>query len=229
MSETKRLLSDRLLSGPALFGAWVILGEAFLVFGYLQASPIQVTDPRYVVYPFIWINVAIWAIYTTNTDVGSRRHRLVGTVVAAAYYLVLLAVSGNIAFVSRTAIALGINPAMPGWGPVITGALPGLELQLVPFETIGYAGLSYLLYANVLDVSRGLLAGALGVFTCISCTVPLWGPVLGLLGGPLASLSGTATAFSYDIGTVVFLFTVFLLWYSHNRTRPAVPFPGGRS
>jgi len=40
--------------------------------------------------------------------------------------------------------------------------------------------------------------------------------LVGVLGGPAAGLTTTAYAWSYDIGTIIFLLTVGLLSWSHR-------------
>ncbi len=219
-SATSR--DDTLAIRPALLGLGIVVAEVLLVTGYLSLSSTTVTQPRYVIYPFIWINVGLWAVYAGAPRVGNERHRLVGVAVAGAYYLVLLAVAGNVVFGAFVEPYLSIIWATPGWGPVLNGSLPGIEIHLVPYEVIGYAGLSYLFYANVLEISRGLLSGVLGIVTCVSCTMPFWGPVFGLLGGSAMGLTGLATTYAYDIGTVIFLLTIGLLYYFQSRPDPDV-------
>jgi len=74
----------------------------------------------------------------------------------------------------------------PGWGPLVAFTSPWLRLYLVPFEVLGYASLAYLVYANVLDLTRSTFSGALGLVTCVGCTVPVLTPLVGVLGGPAA-------------------------------------------
>jgi len=95
---------------------------------------------------------------------------------------------------------------------------PWLRLYLVPFEVLGYASLAYLVYANVLDLTRSTFSGALGLVTCVGCTVPVLTPLVGVLGGPAAGLTTTAYAWSYDIGTIIFLLRSGCSW-SHRRSR----------
>jgi len=48
--------------------------------------------------------------------------------------------------------------------------------------------------------------------------VPVLTPLVGVLGGPAVGLgTTTAYAWSYDIGTIIFLLTVGLLSWSHRR------------
>lgn len=212
VNSTTRI-GDRDLRRSLAIASAILISEALLVTGYLGLTNTAVTAPRYVIYPFIWINVGLLAFYLGRPQVANARHRWIGLTVTGGYYLLLLAVAGNVVFWIFEQPSLSVIWATPGWGPVLNGHLPGVEFHLIPYEVIGYAGLSYLFYANILGFSRGVLSGALGIVTCVSCSMPLWGPLFGLLGGSALGLSGLATAYAYDIGTAIFLVTVGLLYY----------------
>jgi len=108
----------------------------------------------------------------------------------------------------------------PGWGPLVAFTSPWLRLYLVPFEVLGYASLAYLVYANVLDLTRSTFSGALGLVTCVGCTVPVLRRHSSAFSvGLPPALTTTAYAWSYDIGTIIFLLTVGLLSWSHRRSR----------
>lgn len=77
-----------------------------------------------------------------------------------------------------------------------------------------------LAYANVLQLTRGTLSSIFGLVTCVGCTVPVVAPLVGLLAGPSTSLATTAYRWSYDVGTAVFVITVWLLYASHRRDFP---------
>lgn len=130
-------------------------------------------------------------------------------------------IPGTIRFgTAGTPTDLRIAMHAPGWGPILAFTSPWLRLYLVPFEVLGYASLAYLMYANVLELTRRTFSGVLGLVTCVGCTVPVLTPLVGILGGPAASLTSTAYAWSNDIGTMIFLLTVGLLSWSHRRSRP---------
>lgn len=203
-------------------GTALVVAEILLVAGYLGLSSTTVTEARYVVYPFVWINVGLLAFLVGSPRVGNAKHRRIGLAVAGGYFVLLLAVAGNLSFLTGMEPYLTVLLTTPGWGPVVNGSLPGIEFHLVPYEVIGYAGLAYLFYANVLEISRGLLSGLLGIVTCVSCTMPFWGTALGLLGGGAVGLSGLASTYAYDVGTVVFLLTVGLLYHFQRDSGPTV-------
>lgn len=199
--------------------AAIVLLELYLVVAYFAFSTAEPTgDLRYLLYPFLWINAGIWAVNRVAPNPRSRRHRALGLGVAGAYLLALLAIPGLIGpGTAGTPVDLRIAMYVPGWGPLVAFDSPWLRLYLVPFEVIGYATLSYLVYANVLSLSRSALSGVLGLVTCVGCTVPILVPLVGVLGGPATSLTTTAYAWSYDIGTVAFLLTVVLLLSGSRR------------
>lgn len=202
--------------------AWaaLIALEVLVVAAYFAAVPGGVGELRYVAYPFVWINAGLWAVLRASPSAGSHRHRLVGLAVAAGYFLLVMAVPGNVGLGMAAELSVRVGWYVPGWGPLVAVSSPWVRLYLVPFEVLGYAGLSYLVYANALDLARGTISGALGLVTCVGCTVPVLAPVVGLLGGPAAGLSSTAYAWSYDLGTALYLLTLGLLLASHEGSLP---------
>lgn len=196
----------------------VVLVEASLLLAYFTLTTAEPTsEVRYLVYPFVWINAGLWGVRRTTPHPGSRLHRVGGMVIASAYLLVVLYVPGVIGIgAPGTPTDLRVAMYAPGWGPIVAFTSPWLRLYLVPFEVLGYASLAYLVYANVLELTRSAVSGALGLVTCVGCTVPVLTPLVGLLGGPAASLTTTAYAWSYDIGTAIFLLTVAVLSWTHR-------------
>lgn len=210
------------LIGSRRARAWagLLAVELVAVAAYFAATPGEPGQLRYVVYPFVWINAGLWAVLRTAPRPGNRRHRLLGLAVGAGYFLLVMAVPGNVGLGAAAEPSLRVGWYVPGWGPLVAIASPWVRLYLVPFEVAGYAALAYLVYANALSLTRGTLSGALGLVTCVGCTVPVLAPVLGLLGGPAAGLATTAYAWSYDVGTALYLLTLGLLVASHEGRLP---------
>lgn len=199
--------------------AWLglIVLETVLVASYFAVSPGESGPLRYVAYPFIWINAGLWCVFRAAPSAANGWHRLLGLTVASGYFLLLMAVPGNVGIGTATEWSLRVGWLVPGWGPIVAVSSPLLRLYLVPFEVVGYGALSYLIYVNALRMSRGTLSGALGLVTCVGCTVPVLAPFLGMLGGPAASLSTTAYTWSYDVGTALYLLTLGLLLGTDHR------------
>lgn len=209
--------SDRVRQRMLLWTG-VVAAELAVVMLYLQVAGTQVTQVRYLLYPLIWINVGVWAVMTAKPIPASRGLTALAATIAGVYLVTLLAIPGKVGLAGAGAAVDGIRIAwlVPGWGPLVAMDGPLIRAYLVPFEVIGYGAIAYLLYANLLTVSRSSFAGVFGVVTCVGCTVPLLVPVLGLLGGTGASLASTATAWSYDIGTAIFLGVILLLYRTHR-------------
>lgn len=205
---------DRLGVGRVEGLAWtvVVLFELLLVLTYLAVTSATITEPRYVVYTFIWINVGLFAVSRTTLADRSRRVRAVALAVTGAYLLALLTVAGIVRFGVVSPVASGtglrVSWAVPAWGPIVIYRNAVVQFVLVPFELVGYLSVAYLLYARLLDAVAGVLSGLLGLFSCVGCTVSLLTPVVGATG------FGAVTALSWDLSTLVFLLTVALLYWA---------------
>ncbi|WP_396610642.1 hypothetical protein ACH9L7_10400 [Haloferax sp. S1W] len=209
------------LSHSALLWAALVALEGIALVGYFSLTSAETTQIRYLLYPFVWINAGLWAVWNTDPSPQNRRHRLLGLLVGVGYFFLVMYVPGNVGTGTLvTATDLRIAWHAPGWGPLLAFNSPWVRLYLVPFEVVGYAALAYLVYANALALARGTIASVLGIVTCVGCTVPIIAPAIGLLGGPATALSTTAYQWSYDFGTVLFLVTLGLLYASHRRLLP---------
>jgi len=190
--------------------AGLVLLEVSATVAYFAASSSAIGETRYLVYPFVWINVGIAGVLVTRTPAASSRHRLLVAALAVGYFLLLLWLPGNVGLGAGGTLDARIAWLAPGWGPLVAVGGP-LRLYLVPFEVVGYLALTYLVYANALALGRSTLSGSIGLITCVGCTAPVLVPVLGILGGPTTGLASTAYAWSYDVGTILFVLTVWLL------------------
>ncbi|MFB6201241.1 MAG: hypothetical protein ABEI98_04445, partial [Halorhabdus sp.] len=143
----------------------IVLLEAYLLLGYFALTPADpTTEVRYLLYPFVWINAGVWAVRRVDPNPGNWLHRAIGVVVASAYLFVVMYIPGTVGFGAPGApVDLRIAMYAPGWGPLVAFTSPWLRLYLVPFEVLGYTSLAYLVYANVLDLTRGALSGVLGL------------------------------------------------------------------
>lgn len=213
-------------TGAGLLAAAVGL-EAVLVVGYFLATPGTVTVPRYVVYPFVWIDAVLVAVYRTPIPTAPPRRHLLAGALAAGYFLLLANWAGLLGLtvgghhpIPEGVLGVSVGAGSPGWARVrlVTEAF---YVSVVPYRVIGYLGLTYLVYAAIVDASGVVASGALGFVSCLSCSAPiLASAVTGVLGG-WVTLMSTAIAYSVDISTVAFLASVALLYW-----RPGFPSPG---
>jgi len=214
--------ADRLRPDRERLLVWaaVVNAELLAVAAYLLATGATPVRPLFYVYPFVWINAALWALWTVDApSAGPRNGRRVvlAAAVGAGYFLVLGYFGGLYALGTApgaTAAAgwsLSLTSLPPGWSPAVLYDGTRLTLALLPFKLFGYATLAYLVALTVLDATGGGAAGLLGLFSCVSCTLPLIaGAVSGLVGGA-GALVTAAYGQSYGLSTVVFVVTVALL------------------
>ncbi len=212
---------ERWLPSRRAAAVWavVLYVEGLLVYRYLTAADVVVTQPRYFLIPFVWINVGAWAIWNTTPAPASRRDRWIAGGIAVGYGLVLayaggLAGAGHAWFGYDYPATVRVAAAIPpGWGPALLYDGQWLRLSLLPFKIVGYAALTYLVYATVLDARAAAVSGLLGLLSCVSCSWPILASVLtGVVGGSSAAVSA-ALAASYDVSTAVFVVTVALLYW----------------
>ena len=196
-------------------GAVVCNTELLFVLAYLFVSDATITNPLYLLLPFVWTNVALWAVWRTDLDwSASRRHRWLAAAVGVGYFLVLAWVGGVIGYMPGIADGASASVSWglaPGWGPVVNASLWGLMVTAFPYKVVGYAALAYLVAATVLDAAGSVVSGFVGLFSCVSCTWPVLGTVLtGVFGGSSAVVA-FATGQPYGASTIVFLSAVALL------------------
>ena len=216
MSASTRELGDRLPVEDLLALGVVVVLELALVGAYLVVTDRTVTGLRYVVYPFVWINVGLFAVARTEAPSGPARRRLVAVVVAAAYFLVLAYAAGLLRVSPGGSVGptgLQVVLASPGWGPTVSYVATGFHLVVVPFRVVGYLALAYLGYVAVLDASGAAVSGLLGFLSCVSCTFPVVSAAVASVFGGASALSAAAAGLSVDTGTAAFVLAVGLLYY----------------
>jgi len=220
VSETSGPLSRArhlLLAETTAIRWWclVVAAELAVVTAYLATtSTVTVVEPRYVVYPFLWINVGVWAMVRTETPSVDRRQWAVAATLAGGYLGVLLLAAGTLQIgigepLNGGAVA-SIHWNIPGLGPIVVYGTPRVRLSIIPFKLVGYVAMTYLVYARLLGATRAVLSGALGLFSCVGCTFSLLLPLL----GATTLFGSTLTGLAWDLSTLVFLLTVALLYWA---------------
>lgn len=205
-----------------LYTAVVANTLILFVLWYALTSGRPVT--RIWLYPVVWITVGAWALFRASPPPTDRRSRFAAATLAAGYFLVLSFVGGLFGLSGGVATGLTVQVASlpPGWNPAVLYAGETVRFAIIPYMAFGYAVLSYLVYATAVEASGALAGGLLGLFSCVSCTLPVVASVLGGFVGGTGALTAAASSLSYGAGTVVFVLTVLLL-----SVRPGLGWLGG--
>lgn len=206
---------------PWLLAAIVV--ETILVVGYFVATPATVLDPRYVVYPLVWINVGLWAVVRTPLPRGSGRAKLIAGVLSIGYFVLLAWLSGLVGVHTHEYLPRGLyrvgqgSIGSIGWGPRIAFVADAFYLYFIPYKVIGFLSLSYLVYTTLLEATDAALSGAIGVFACVSCAFPVFSSFAAGLLGPSAFIAAVYQV-SVDLSTLVFVLAVALLYWRPELT-----------
>ncbi|MFB6072129.1 MAG: hypothetical protein ABEJ88_04085 [Halobacterium sp.] len=202
---------DRWRPAPETAAAFVALCalELAALAAYLWTAPVSVTAPRYVLYPFAWLNAAALAVWRVRLPDGSRRRRVGTLAVGAGYFLALAWVGGVLGPSHGSGVAVYWR-LPPGWGPLVISEVGPIRAVLAPYKVAGYLALAYLVGVAVLDADAGLAGGLVGAFSCVSCTLPLLATAVSSVAGGAVAF-GSAAAWSYDLSTAAFLLAVALL------------------
>lgn len=195
-----------------------VAAELALLVAYVGLTDAKVTGVRYLLYPFVWINLGMWAVVTADPIDASRRVRWVGALAAVAYFLVLAYFGGllDLAHVGhfhshggRTGFSI-FTALPPGWGPTVVYDHTLFTATLVPYKLVGYLALTYLVYTALLDTVAAAFSGAIGLLSCVSCSWPVLASlVTGILGGTTAAT--VVYNYSIDLSTAAFVLAVALL------------------
>lgn len=203
---------------PSLLALAALAGQIVLLFAYLIVTETPVTNTTRVLLPLVWTTVAVWFVAYLATSHGHadrtespRRHRSAALAVGGVYLIALAALGGLVGLTDQSA-GLTVVPATPGWGPIVMASLPPLHFVVVPYEVVGYLALSYGVYRALRATSSGALAGLLGLFSCVGCTLPLVGAALGVVGGTASTLQ--PGALSIHLSTAIFVGTVAVLTWT---------------
>lgn len=213
VSERARSYS---IDAPTLLWVTLILNTqlVFIVLYYTLSSA-TLTQPVYVLYGLTWVNVGalvLWKVRPPSGYAFATRRRAI--VVAASYFALLAFFGGMVGTgVPESFVDLRIAWLTPGWGPAFVYAGELLTIVVMPAYLIGYLALAHLLYITVLEASGSVVAGVVGLFSCVSCTFPILAAIASSLLGGSGILAATALDASYGVSTAVFLVTVALLYW----------------
>jgi len=196
--------------------AVVLNTELLLVMLYLLLVQGAATNPFLLAFPLVWLNVAGLVVMHVRPAPASDRRRAVGGAVALGYGLLLGYVGGVFGTGGAGTGLRFVLAAPPGFAPTIIYSGTPLAFLLEPSNVSGYLALSYLVYVTVVDASGGLAGGVLGLFSCVSCVLPIVASAVGGAIGAGGALYQVAMGQSYELSTVVFLVSVALLYAVHR-------------
>ncbi|WP_276271474.1 DUF7546 family protein [Haloarcula litorea] len=217
MSTTTAGLAERLPDSESLARWGIVLNtEALLVLLYVLLADGPTTDPLVLAFPFVWLNVAALVFLTVRTPRASSRRRYAALAVAVGYALVLAYVGGVVGTGGQGTGFRWLLVAPPGFSPGLIYSGATVAAVFLPWKVAGYLSLAYLVYVTVLDASGGLAGGVVGLFSCVSCVLPIVASVVGGVLGAGGALYEVAMAQSYGTSTVVYVVSVGLLYAAHR-------------
>ncbi|MFB6191974.1 MAG: hypothetical protein ABEI11_01490 [Haloarculaceae archaeon] len=201
-----------------LWGAILVNTELLIVLAYFWAVggtvPTELGYLALVAYPFVWLNVSAWALRRASLPPASPRRRLLAAAVGIGYFMLLSRVGGLLLpgiGARATGLRFVLLDVPPGFAPALLYSGEAVVINLIPFQLVGYATLAYLVAVTVLDAAGNAAAGLLGLFSCVSCALPVLAAVTSGLAGGGAAVVATMTSGSYGLSTAAFLLTVLLL------------------
>ncbi|UPV73466.1 hypothetical protein M0R89_13045 [Halorussus limi] len=203
-----RLRPDR---DTLLWAGLVLNTELILTFAYLLLADVTVTEWRYLVFPYVWLNLSVWALVRTTPSADSPRSRYIGATIAVGYFLLLAYVGGLLAPGGHHALGWRVAWLPPGWGPALLYTGTAVKISLFPYKLVGYLTLAYLVYDTVLETAGSAVSGLLGLVSCVSCTWPVVATLAAGLAGSGTAVAAAASEWSYTLGTLAFAATVVLL------------------
>lgn len=213
-----RLRRHRPAKSTLLYGAVLVNAEILWLLAYTLVTGVVPDEPLYY-YPFIWLNVGLWAIWRTNPAPTTTRNRRIALGVATGYFIVLAYFGG---LFGTTGVPSGTAPAgfrvaleslPPGWNPALLYEGEVLRAAIIPYKFVGYVALAYLVYATAIDAAGAALSGILGLLSCVSCTWPVLATIVSGFAGSSTALVSSVYSQSYGLSTVVFVVTVGLLYW----------------
>jgi hypothetical protein len=202
-----------------LWAALVVNFEILLLASYAIISDSQLVGPlavRYWLFPFVWINVGLWAILRTRPAPTGTRERRTAAAVAVGYFAVLSYFGGLVGPAANPALSTArvvLLDLPPGWGPALLYDGTVVGVTLMPYKLVGYIALAYLVYATVIDAAGSAIGGLLGLLSCVSCTWPVLATLVTGVVGSGTAVASAAYAQTYGLSTVVFVVTVALLYW----------------
>lgn len=200
------------LGRPELAVVILVVLEAVSLLVYFTVRGAIVTSLSNVAIPFLWINLGVWGALRVGWP--RRGRRTAAAFVSIGYVAVLFVAAGVVSGGGHHG-GVSVYWLLPGWGPIVALQSEPLAVWIVPYQVVGYLSLGYIVFVTVARTASGALAGVLGVFSCIGCTLPVLTTIFGGVGGTAAAtIAGTGTASM--LGTAAYGATVLLLVFTER-------------
>lgn len=216
----KTWITDRRPSRRTLLWMGIIGNtELLLILVYLLGTNQQVKNPLFYVWPFVWINAAVWAFLRVEQPDASVRATIAAGALAGLYFVVLSYFGGLVGLGgdgNGLRLAAGLPP---GWGPALVYSGSAITLVVMPFKLIGYGVLAYLVGVTVLAANRIAWTGLVGLFSCVSCSWPIFATAIAWIFGSASAVGSVALGATYPLSTLAYLSAVGLLVWQPTSTR----------
>lgn len=202
----------------AVWGVFVAVQVAVVALYFVLSDTVALTV-RHALLPVVWVTLGVWAFLDTPVPEDLPWYAPAVATVSAAYFVVLLYLGGIVGVAGatpETSSSFFVAGASPGWGPILAYTGDALYLRVVPFQVVGYAALSYLVFVALSDTATSIVGAAVGLVSCVGCTWPLLAGALSVAGaaGAGAGAAGAPSfigSYSYSLSTVVFVTAVLVL------------------
>lgn len=203
---------------PAVWTLFVGLQIAVVAAYFLITGTVALTI-RHALIPVVWITLGAWVVLHTPLPDELPSYAPVVAVVSAVYFVVLLYLGGLVGFTTTPgSSSFFFTLASPGWGPIVGYTADAVYLRVVPFQFIGYAVLSYLVFVALTDTASSLVGAAVGMVSCVGCTWPIIAGVLSVVGAGGAGATSAVQSLSYELSTVVYIVAVVVLYAYASRS-----------
>ena len=201
----------------------LILGQVLLLAIYLLAF--QQSLQLFHLYPLLWITVSAWVLGHVRAPAHVGGHRVLAGILATAYFCLLAYVGGLVGpgpeltdsvtvlaadaeFIYDTRVVTAVPP---GYGPAILHVGPYLIVSIIPYLTVGYLALAYLVYLTVREAATAATSGLIGLFGCIGCSAPILASLVAGTSGAAGTIAAGVYTHAYPLSTLAFLLAVVLL------------------
>jgi hypothetical protein len=199
-------MNDRRL---VLWSAFVT-AQVAAVAGYFVLTDAVARTAHHALIPIVWITLGAWVLVNTPVPDELPWYTAVVALVSGAYFVALLSLGGLVGFAASPGTAFTVTGASPGWGPILAYSGELVYLRIIPFQVVGYAALSYLVFVALTDTATSVVGAAVGLVSCVGCTWALVAPALSVVGS--AGLSAAVQSYSYELSTLVFVTAVVVLY-----------------